>query len=197
MRQRQKSKRQYLSNKINGKYLLRGIKEFTNYVNKKNSGPKGEIKDLKKRIAGIESGEIECEDKEAEIAACRAKITEAENKLFKPVIGCEMYVARRTMDKKEGKPDQSGYHLIVLAKNEKGYHNLIKLVSRAWTMGYYMRPRTDRNELEKYQAFLHRKDVRSAIWSLLRQTVSCITWKTQSVRNRPLCSGCQSDVFRR
>ena len=43
-----------------------GIKEFTNYVNKKNSGPKGEIKDLKKRIAGIESGEIECEDKEAE-----------------------------------------------------------------------------------------------------------------------------------
>ena len=37
-----------------------GIKEFTNYVNKKNSGPKGEIKDLKKRIAGIESGEIEC-----------------------------------------------------------------------------------------------------------------------------------------
>ena len=127
-----------------------GIKEFTNYVNKKNSGPKGEIKDLKKRIAGIESGEIECEDKEAEIAACRAKITEAENKLFKPIIGCEMYVARRTMDKKEGKPDQSGYHLIVLAKNEKGYHNLIKLVSRAWTMGYYMRPRTDRNELEKY-----------------------------------------------
>lgn len=61
-----------------------------------------------------------------------------------------MYVARRTMDKKEGKPDQSGWHLIVLAKNEKGYHNLIKLVSRAWTEGYYMRPRTDRNELEKY-----------------------------------------------
>ena len=127
-----------------------GIKEFTNYVNKKNSGPKGEIKDLKKRMAGIESGEIACDDKEAELADCRAKIAEAENKLFKPIIGCEMYVARRTMDKKEGKPDQSGWHLIVLAKNEKGYHNLIKLVSRAWTQGYYMRPRTDRNELEKY-----------------------------------------------
>ncbi len=41
-----------------------GIKEFTNYVNKKNSGPKGEVKDLKKRIAGIEAGTIECEDKE-------------------------------------------------------------------------------------------------------------------------------------
>ena len=127
-----------------------GIKEFTNYVNKKNGGPKGEIKDLKKKIAAIEAGQVECEDKEAEIASCKAKIVEAENKLFKPIIGCEMYVARRTMDKKEGKPDQSGYHLIVLAKNEKGYHNLIKLVSRAWTMGYYMRPRTDRNELEKY-----------------------------------------------
>ena len=127
-----------------------GIKEFTNYVNKKNSGPKGEVKDLKKRIAGIEAGTIECEDKEAEIAACKAKIVEAENKLFKPIIGCEMYVARRTMDLKEGKPDQSGYHLIVLAKNETGYHNLIKLVSHAWTRGYYMRPRTDRSELEKY-----------------------------------------------
>ena len=127
-----------------------GIKEFTNYVNKKNSGPKGEIKELKKRIAGIESGEIACEDQEAELADCRIKLQEAEAKIFKPIIGCEMYVARRTMDKKEGKPDQSGYHLVVLAKNEKGYHNLIKLVSRAWTKGYYMRPRTDRNELEKY-----------------------------------------------
>ena len=123
-----------------------GIKEFTNYVNKKNSGPKGEIKDLKKRLVGIEAGSIECEDKEAEVAACKAKIVEAENKLFKPIIGCEMYVARRTMDLKEGKQDQSGYHLIVLAKNETGYHNLIKLVSHAWTRGYYMRPRTDRSE---------------------------------------------------
>ena len=127
-----------------------GIKEFTNYVNKKNSGPKGEIKEQEKRIAEIENGKLPCEDPEAEIAACRAKIAEAKAKLFKPIIGCEMYVARRTMDKREGKPDQSGYHLIVLAKNAKGYHNLIKLVSRAWTKGYYMRPRTDRNELEKY-----------------------------------------------
>ncbi|MEG0647849.1 MAG: PHP domain-containing protein, partial [Bacteroides sp.] len=110
-----------------------GIKEFTNYVNKKNSGPRGEIKQLKKRIAAIEHGKVECENKEDEIAACKRQIAEAEAKLFKPIIGCEMYVARRTMDKKEGRPDQSGYHLIVLAKNEKGYHNLIKLVSRAWT----------------------------------------------------------------
>ena len=127
-----------------------GIKEFINYVNKKNGGPKGEIKDLKKRIEDIQSGKIACENQETEIADCRTKITEAEAKIFKPIIGCEMYVARRGMDKREGKQDQSGWHLIVLAKNEKGYHNLIKLVSRAWTKGYYMRPRTDRNELQTY-----------------------------------------------
>ena len=69
---------------------------------------------------------------------------------FKPIIGCEVYVARRRLQNKEGKQDQSGYHLILLAKNLKGYHNLIKIVSKAWTEGFYMRPRTDRVELEKY-----------------------------------------------
>ena len=69
---------------------------------------------------------------------------------FKPIIGCEVYVARRRLQDKEGKPDQSGYHLILLAKNLKGYHNLTKIVSRAWTDGFYMRPRTDRTEIEKY-----------------------------------------------
>lgn len=127
-----------------------GIKEFYNYVTKKNSGILKEIKALKKKIASIEKGEIQCEDKDAELAASKAQLAETEKKIFKPIIGCEMYVARRTLDKKEGKPDQSGYHLVVLAKNETGYHNLIKLVSKAWTDGYYMRPRTDRNELEKY-----------------------------------------------
>ena len=70
---------------------------------------------------------------------------------FKPIFGCEMYVARRTMhDKDKSMHDNSGYHLIVLAKNYKGYKNLIKLVSHAWMDGYYYRPRTDRAELEKY-----------------------------------------------
>ena len=70
---------------------------------------------------------------------------------FKPILGCEMYVARRTKeDKVKDMGDQSGYHLILLAKNLKGYHNLIKIVSKAWTDGFYMRPRTDRAEIEKY-----------------------------------------------
>ena len=70
---------------------------------------------------------------------------------FKPIIGCEMYVAhRRKEDKEKDKGDMSGYHLIVLAKNYNGYKNLIKLVSNSWVDGYYMRPRTDRADLEKY-----------------------------------------------
>ena len=127
-----------------------GIKEFFNYVNKKNGGTNGEIKDLKKKIAALESGKAESENLEAEMAECREQLEAAKKKLFKPIIGCEMYVARRRLSNKEGKADQSGYHLVVLAKNLKGYHNLIKLVSKAWTEGFYMRPRTDRVELEKY-----------------------------------------------
>ena len=70
---------------------------------------------------------------------------------FKPIFGCEMYVAhRRKSDRVKEKGDMGGYHLIVLAKNYKGYKNLIKLVSRAWVDGYYMRPRTDREDLEKF-----------------------------------------------
>ena len=88
-----------------------GIKEFYNYVNKKNSGKPEEEK-------------------------------------FKPIIGCEMYVARGSMADRKTKADASGYHLIVLAKNQKGYHNLVKLVSKAWTHGFYYKPRTDHHELE-------------------------------------------------
>ncbi|MBR6867432.1 MAG: PHP domain-containing protein, partial [Prevotella sp.] len=70
---------------------------------------------------------------------------------FIPIFGCEMYVSRYgSKSLRRGKEDQSGYHLIVLAKNYKGYKNLIKLVSNAWVDGYYMRPRTDREDLERY-----------------------------------------------
>ena len=70
---------------------------------------------------------------------------------FVPIFGCEMYVSRHgSKSLRRGKEDQSGYHLIVLAKNYKGYKNLIKLVSRSWVDGYYMRPRTDREDLEQF-----------------------------------------------
>ena len=70
---------------------------------------------------------------------------------FKPIFGCEMYVAHRKKEQREAeKGDKSGYHLIVLAKNYNGYKNLIKLVSRSWVDGFYMRPRTDREDLERF-----------------------------------------------
>ena len=69
---------------------------------------------------------------------------------FKPIFGCEMYVARRGMKRMEEKIDHGGWHLIVLAKNLNGYKNLIKLVSRSWVDGYYYRPRTDHEDLERY-----------------------------------------------
>jgi DNA polymerase III subunit alpha len=92
-----------------------GIKEFYNYVKKKNSGKDDADK-------------------------------------FKPIIGCEVYVARNGMhnQRKEVKDDARGCHLILLAKNYQGYKNLLKIVSRAWTDGYYYCPRTDHTELEKY-----------------------------------------------
>ncbi len=70
---------------------------------------------------------------------------------FKPIFGCEVYVAHhKKEDKTKESGDLGGYHLIVLAKNYHGYKNLIKLVSNAWVDGFYGRPRTDRKDLERY-----------------------------------------------
>lgn len=91
-----------------------GIKEFFNYVNKKNKG-------------------------------------KPDNEKFKPILGCEMYVAKHDLHERGDKNENRYYHLIVLAKNEIGYHNLIKLVSKSWTEGYYYRPRTDHKELAEHR----------------------------------------------
>ncbi|MBQ5533065.1 MAG: PHP domain-containing protein, partial [Bacteroidales bacterium] len=99
-----------------------GIKEFFDYVDKKNS-----------------------------------KLKESGENPFKPIFGCEVYVARQTTTNPSGsrfvkdhKENRSGYHLILLAKNEQGYHNLCKMVSAAWIDGHYYSPRIDRSLLEEY-----------------------------------------------
>ena len=75
----------------------------------------------------------------------------SEEEKFKPIFGCEVYCARRDLHSKENNAlDKSGWHLILLAKNEIGYHNLIKIVSEAWVDGYYHRPRTDHKAIEKH-----------------------------------------------
>jgi DNA polymerase III subunit alpha len=69
----------------------------------------------------------------------------------KPVLGCEIYVAKRSITDVTGKEDRSGDHLILLAKNLTGYKNLIKLVSTAWIRGFYYKPRIDKELLAKYR----------------------------------------------
>jgi len=70
---------------------------------------------------------------------------------IKPIIGCEVYVAKRDHTQKDKELDKKRNHLIILAKNLKGYHNLIKLVSKAWIDGYYYKPRIDKKLLFKYK----------------------------------------------
>ena len=123
-----------------------GIKELTDYVNKKNKDVDGEIKNLKKTIEELKSADAV--DQKA-LSKAETALKEAESKIFTPIIGCEMYVADNDMTDRSNKKD-IGRHLIVLAKNQHGYHNLIKLVSNAWTDGYYYHPRTDKKQLEKY-----------------------------------------------
>ena len=69
---------------------------------------------------------------------------------FKPIIGCELYVAPGAKEEKKLGKHCKGFRLTVLAKNYQGYKNLIKIVSNSWTDGFYMRPRTDHHDLEKY-----------------------------------------------
>lgn len=68
----------------------------------------------------------------------------------KPIIGCEVYVAERSRFDKVHGIDSVRYHLVLLCKNNKGYQNLIKMVSDAWINGFYTKPRVDKELLEKY-----------------------------------------------
>ncbi len=74
----------------------------------------------------------------------------ASKKGIKPIIGCEIYVAKRSISETAGKEDRSGDHLILLAKNLTGYKNLVKLVSTAWIKGFYYKPRIDKELLAKH-----------------------------------------------
>ena len=68
----------------------------------------------------------------------------------KPILGCEIYVARTSLEDKTSVEDRSGDHLILLAKNKTGYHNLVKLVSQAWIRGFYYKPRIDKELLRAH-----------------------------------------------
>lgn len=118
-----------------------GIKEFYNYAKKKNGKIKDQISEAEKALK-----EAEENGDAASVAENSQKIDTLKKKIFKPIFGCEMYVALKSLHEHVDKKD-TGRHLIVLAKNETGYHNLIKIVSQAWTEGFYSHPRTDKEAL--------------------------------------------------
>ena len=122
-----------------------GMKEYHNYVNKINAP---HIKAVKAAAKAVD--EAERAGDESMLAAARAELAEAKRKVFKPIFGCEMYVALKSLHETVDKKD-TGRHLIVLAKNKTGYKNLIKLVSQAWTEGFYSHPRTDLQQLAAHR----------------------------------------------
>ncbi|MCM1293805.1 MAG: DNA polymerase III subunit alpha [Bacteroides sp.] len=116
-----------------------GVKEIYNYVNG------GALKGYKKKLEkAIKSGD------EAKAKQIEGWINRIKNKDFRLIIGCEMYVADNSLYDKKDRKD-TGRHLVVLAKNKTGYKNLIKLVSKAWTEGYYTHPRTDKKEIARHR----------------------------------------------
>jgi len=112
-----------------------GVKEIYNYVNG------GCLKGYKKKLEKAEkSGDT------AKAEQIKGWIDRIKNKDFRLIIGCEMYVAEKSLKEVVDRHDK-GRHLVVLAKNKTGYKNLIKLVSKAWTEGFYSHARTDKQEL--------------------------------------------------
>ena len=70
---------------------------------------------------------------------------------IKPIIGCEIYVTAGSRFEKDGRQGSNNYfHLVLLAENDQGYHNLMKIVSRGFTEGFYYKPRVDYEVLETY-----------------------------------------------
>lgn len=127
---------------------MMAIKEFFDYSSKVIGNGKKALKVAQDKLEELREAGASMAEQD-EVMHEIEKQTRIAN--FKPIFGCEMYVARRGLQTKTDKIDQSGWHLVVLAKNKKGYHNLIKLVSNAWIDGFYMRPRTDHEQLEKYK----------------------------------------------
>lgn len=119
-----------------------GIKEFYDYAKKKNNG-------IKKTISEKEIALTTATD-EAEKTKLQQEIAKLQKSHIKPILGSEVYVAKRTRFDKSEDIDRSGSHLVILAKNKQGYKNLCKIVSYGYIEGFYYRPRIDKDLLEKY-----------------------------------------------
>ena len=120
-----------------------GVKEFFNYTMS--------IIGRTNKMIGELNKEEPTEKTRTKIAALTKFVEEQETNPFKPIIGCEVYVAPSSRFDKKGREDRSGNHLILLAKNKTGYHHLVKLVSLGYMDGFYYKPRIDKNLLEQYR----------------------------------------------
>ncbi|MDO4704359.1 DNA polymerase III subunit alpha [Tannerella sp.] len=127
-----------------------GIKEFYNKVKKKNSKHLATIKDCESELRELNDKDNPTAEEIDRMQKLSEKIHAKKREIFKPILGCECYCARNGRFSKTAKEDLGGWHLIVLAKNLKGYKNLIKMVSLSWTEGFYRNPRIDKELLEKY-----------------------------------------------
>ena len=132
--------------------VMFGIKEFFNKVSKKNGKPLGAIKDYEKELKELKSKTELTAEEQARLEEIPAKIEEERKKIIQAVLSVASVNCARNgrHSKLASQNDRSGWHLIVLAKNLNGYKNLIKMVSLSWTEGFYGRPRTRQELLEKY-----------------------------------------------
>ena len=143
-----------------------GIKDLLDTVDKENGKVKARIKELEAKIKEVEEAYSNTTLPEGtpDLSALREELEQTRRQIFKPIVGTEAYCARRTLYDKDGNlrevnpengrsriVDRSGYHLILLAKNLRGYHNLCKLASIAYIDGFYDRPRIDHNVLEQHR----------------------------------------------
>lgn len=137
-----------------------GIKEFYNYIKKKNASYIAQQKELTSKVQALKELETRSAEEEQSLKELEDELESVSRKIFKPIIGCEAYCARRSRnlkDKNVPHPyypnrsiDNSGWHLVLLAKNLQGYKNLIKMISIGFTEGFYGKPRIDKELLEQY-----------------------------------------------
>lgn len=107
------------------------------------------IPDLIKRAKELGMNSIAITD-HGVMYGCVEFYKQAKEQGIKPIIGCEVYVAGHSMYEKQGRQDKDIYHLVLIVKNEKGYKNLMKIVTQASIDGFYYKPRTDHDFLKEH-----------------------------------------------
>lgn len=108
-----------------------------------------DIPKLVKRIKELDMDSVAITDHGAMFGAIDF-YTECKSQGIKPILGCEIYTSERSMHQKESNYDKNNYHLVLLAKNEIGLHNLFKIVTLGYSEGFYFKPRVDYDLLKQY-----------------------------------------------